>query len=83
MRTHHKPCPQVEQFLRWAGEDGFTVARVSPDRIPEEYRVPDDLVVTLQLAPGGREQTQEQRQEEGTSDGSGQGGEAAAAGGGA
>jgi len=46
--TQH-PIKQVEQFLGWAEEDGFAVERVAASLIPEEYRVPDVLIVTIQL----------------------------------
>lgn len=42
---------QVARFLSWAAADGFKVERVAPERIPKEYRVPDVLVVFLQLLP--------------------------------
>ena len=37
----HNPCfRQVEQFLRWAGDDGFDVSHVPPHDVPEVSRAP-------------------------------------------
>jgi predicted nicotinamide N-methyase len=47
LSLHHNP-EEVEQFLTWAPTWGFSVERLT-QQLPEEYRVPDVLVVRLRL----------------------------------
>ena len=48
LSLHHNP-EEVARFLGWARARGFDVRRVPAGEIPEEYRVPDVLVVTMRL----------------------------------
>jgi hypothetical protein len=47
LSLHHNP-EEVEEFLAWCMEWGFSVTRVTRG-LPEQYRVPDVLVVHLRL----------------------------------